>query len=130
MILGVGTDILKKDRLSILMDNMDDPFFQRIYTSDELKEAMETQDQFHYLCGRFASKEAIFKTFKVGGDRIHLKEIEILKNEWGGPEVNLYGAAKEEADRKGIGSIEVSISHETEYVVAYAIAVGNMSIEI
>jgi phosphopantetheinyl transferase (holo-ACP synthase) len=40
-----------------------------------------------------------------------MKEIEILPNEAGVPEVKLYGEAKAAAAAKGISTIHLSLSH-------------------
>lgn len=126
MILGIGVDLLKKERIRSLIHNTDDPFFRRIYTVKEMEQAMREGNPVHYLAGRFSAKEAIFKCFKVSGNEIHLKDIEILRGGAGIPEVHLHGNAKIIAMEKGIKTIEISISHETEYVTTYATAIGEV----
>ncbi len=128
MIKGIGTDILNKKRIELLLDNKEDPFFKRIYTQKELAEAKEDDQILNYLSGRFAGKEAVFKTFKVHSNAVHLQEIEILRSELGFPEVKLHGKARELARSIGISKIELSLSHEKEYVIAYAIAIEENNI--
>lgn len=123
MIVGIGTDILKMDRIKTVIENKEDPFFQRIFTQSEKKEGFDQSDYLAYFSGRFAAKEAIFKTFKVHGDAVHLKDIEILKTQIGYPKVNLYNTALEIATQRKISTIELSLSYDSEYVVAFAIAI-------
>lgn len=122
MIAGVGTDILHMDRLKHIIHDLEDPFFTNLFTEKEKVEGLEQINALQYFSGRFAGKEAVFKTFKVHGDTIHLKDIEILKTKIGYPMVYLHGKAKEIAAQKKITSIELSLSYDTDYVVAYAIA--------
>lgn len=124
MIVGIGTDILRRSRIEMMINDMEDPFFKRIFTESEKKEGMDQSDRLTYFAGRFAAKEAIFKTFKVHGDLIHLRDIEILKSEIGYPVVQLYGTARAQAMQKKISTIELSLSNDSDYVIAYAIAVS------
>lgn len=55
----------------------------------------------------------MFKSLGVSskGAGAAMKEIEILPNEAGAPEVTLYGEAKAAAAAKGISTIHLSLSH-------------------
>jgi len=59
------------------------------------------------------AKEAVFKSLGVSskGAGAAMKEIEILPNEAGAPEVTLHGDAKAAAAAKGICKIHLSLSH-------------------
>jgi phosphopantetheine--protein transferase-like protein len=72
---------------------------------------------------RFSGKEAVFKSLSLPGDSIRLNEIEILENEIGQPVVTLIGDAKRHAEQKGITAIYISLSCDTEYASAFAVAV-------
>ncbi|MEN8905138.1 MAG: holo-ACP synthase [Clostridiales bacterium] len=124
MVIGIGTDILKLSHIDILMKNMEDPFFKKIYTKNEYNFGLKSANPLTYFAGRFAGKEAVFKTFNIDGNAILLKEIEILKKECGAPLVNLFGNAKVISEKRGIFRMELSLSYDTDYVVAYAIAIG------
>ena len=129
MIRGIGTDIVKKSRIEILLGHkggagLSDPFFQRIYTQKEILQAVVSGDMLSYLSGRFAAKEAIFKSLKVDGDAVKLGEIEILRDLKGLPQVSLLGSASKLSVELGISKIELSISHEEELSIAYAVALS------
>lgn len=103
MILGVGCDIVKIAR-------MNDKLATRILSEAEKEryETYEGQTAIEYLAGRFAAKEAIFKALPEND--VTISQIEILSDEQGKPICSF----KEYI-------IHVSISHEKEYAIAYAI---------
>lgn len=77
-----------------------------------------------FFATRFAGKEAVFKCFGIDGGSIRLNEIEILTADSGVPRVSLFGALREIAGQKGITAIQISLSYDSEYAVAFALAQG------
>ena len=69
---------------------------------------------------RFAGKEAVFKAFGVHGDAFRLKDIEILEDESGVPQVFLHGKAAALAEEMGLTRIMISLSYDTDYAAAFA----------
>jgi phosphopantetheine--protein transferase-like protein len=124
MVIGVGTDILKIERIRNGMGGDSDAFLKKSFTSRERAQASERPDPALYYATRFAGKEAIFKCFGVGGDDVRLDDIEILGAGSGAPEVALFGRARDIARQKGISGLRVSLSYDGEYAVAFALAEG------
>ncbi len=122
MIVGVGTDILKIQRIRDIYDDGSDPFFEKTYTEKEREQASVRPDPVLYFATRFAGKEAVFKTFGLHGHDIRLNEIEILGQETEQPKVFLSGRLGEIAEEKGVRNIQISLTYETEYAVAFAVA--------
>lgn len=121
MIHGIGTDILKIDRIALCVTyGNDDPFIIKTYTENELALISNRPSPLYSYATRFAGKEAVFKALGIGGDDIRLNEIEILERENGQPYVTLYGKAKEIAEKKGITQVLISLSYDTDYAIAYA----------
>lgn len=121
MIFGIGTDILLVSRMRVLENYEKDPFFTAVFTDKEMNEAASRDDKAIYLAGRFAAKEAIYKCLNLSCD-VRFNEIEVYTDSNGAPKARLYGALLEYANANQISHIHISISHETEYAVAYAIA--------
>ncbi|MDF3000359.1 MAG: holo-acyl-carrier-protein synthase [Bacillota bacterium] len=121
MIAGIGVDIITMSRLNQSLA-FEDPFVCRTFTEGELAEARRSRDPARFLTSRFACKEAVFKCLKINSNGVRLKEIEIRTSEIGYPTVALRGNLKKYAEERGIVSIEVSLSHEDEYVAAFAAA--------
>lgn len=122
MVLGIGTDILKIQRIRVLQELNTDPFIRRTYTEKERQEALERPDPTLYYATRFAGKEAVFKCLGIHADDIRPNEVEILGSETGEPQVVLLGQAYEIARSKQIKSVKISISYDTDYAVAFAMA--------
>jgi len=106
MIAGIGCDIVAIDRFR----DKTIEFAKRVLTPEELVlyEALNPTRKAEWLAGRFAAKEAIVKAI----DRnLPITKIAVLATPEGKPVCELEGF-----------TILVTISHEKEYAVAYAIA--------
>lgn len=114
-----GTDIIEIERIkkSIEDEKAGKAFVERVYTQKEIKycESKKMQKYQHYAA-RFAAKEAAFKAISEQLEdkySITWKDIEIVNNEQGRPELNLIGI-----DLKNVEDMDLSISHCKEYAVA------------
>ena len=120
MIHGVGTDILASARMGDLPK--EDAFVRRTFTERERAEIFSRDTPQSCLCSRFAGKEAVFKALRMNPDAARLDEIEILSDEWGAPCVTLHGAMAAQAAEKGVKAVHLSLSWETDYALAFAVA--------
>jgi phosphopantetheine--protein transferase-like protein len=123
MVVGIGTDILKIQRIR---DGLlgGESFLNKSFTEKERAQARKRPDPALFFATRFAGKEAVFKCFGVDGGDVRLNEIEILGTDTGQPQVTLLGKALDIAAQKGIRNIRVSLSYESDYAVAFALAEG------
>lgn len=117
MISGVGTDIVAIARIKELLGKHPERFVDRLLNDDEKNVAAQHKNAEKYaehIAGRFAAKEAIAKALGTGiGDRLSFHDITIIREESGAPKVKLAQYAN---------PVHLSISHEQEYAVAFAIA--------
>lgn len=124
MIYGIGTDLLKIDRINPLINSsLDDPFIIKTFTQKELILIRNRPNPLYCYATRFAGKEAVFKALGINGDDIKLNDIEILELESGQPYVTLLGKAKIIADTKGICQVLISLSYDTDYAIGYAVCI-------
>ena len=73
-----------------------------------------------------AGKEAVSKALKMSWEGgINWKDIEIINEKNGIPRVVLHGEAKKVANARKIKNIRISISHEKEYAIAFAVTTGD-----
>jgi holo-[acyl-carrier protein] synthase len=121
MVIGVGTDILSMQRFRDVLDTDGDSFVHRIFTEAERRQASESLDETAFLATRFSGKEAVFKCFGIHGN-VRLSEIEILDGETGQPHVTLSGRLKGIAADKGVRNVQISLSYENDYAIAFAVA--------
>lgn len=124
MVQRVGTDIMNIRHIRIFKKKYDDPFFMRTFTANERRLAGMRDDPDIYFATRFAAKEAVFKSIGIDGNTVRLDDIEISNNQYGAPEVRLTGELAAVAEKQGIKSIQISLSWDGEYAVAFAVAEG------
>lgn len=122
MLHGNGIDLIKIEHLKPFINKLEDPFIQKTYTLKECSLIQSRKVPLNSFATRFAGKEAVFKCLGIPGNAFTLKEIEILENEVGQPIVILHGNARELACQMGIRKISISLSYDTDYAIAYAVA--------
>lgn len=119
MIIGIGTDIIEIDRIETAVKRTKN-FINKVFTEKEIK-IFETRGfKSEVIAGNFAAKEAVSKAVGTGFRSFGLKDIEILRDEFGKPVVNLSNKVYEVLKRKDL-NIYVSISHNRTNAIAYAI---------
>lgn len=121
MIIGTGVDIVEVDRIKKALDAWGERFLKRIFTERELDYVNTKKFSHESLAARFACKESVLKAFGDTRRGIQLKEIEVLNDTKGKPEIVLHGEAKEFAAKKRLDNIIVSMSHTANYAVSNAI---------
>ena len=117
---GDGTDILNIQKIAPSGADRSDPFGRKTYTEKELELIDSRPLPLYCFATRFAGKEAVFKAFGVHGDAFRLKDIEILEDESGVPQVFLHGKAAALAEEMGLTRIMISLSYDTDYAAAFA----------
>lgn len=124
-IYGIGTDIIKCGRINKVWQTHGDNFARKILSVDELEIYSKlSNNQAAFLAKRFAAKEAVVKAFGTGfREEVLLTNISIVNDELGKPIVELLGVTKDYASKLGIGTWQISIADEQDYVVAFAIAI-------
>jgi holo-[acyl-carrier protein] synthase len=115
----LGIDLIDIGRISQALTRHPQRFRRRILTDREDRYCGERVER---IAGRWAAKEAVSKVLGLGVRGVGWREIEVLPNYAGQPQVLLHGRAAARAARLGIGEVTVSISHERRMAVAVAIA--------
>jgi len=98
MIKGIGTDIVNHQRIN-------EKIAKTFLSEKELQVLKNKKDKITYIASRFAAKEAIIK---ATNKKYLMRDIEISNLENGKPTCNIKG-------------IHLTIAHEKEYSIAYAI---------
>ncbi len=125
MIVGIGIDLVKNDRIKTAVERWKDRFLERIFTAQEQRYAYTFTFPYPHLSGRFAVKEALLKAMGTGfRGGIRWADIEVLNNSHGKPEVKVSGRVKELLVEQQISHIHVSITHEQEYSIGQVILTG------
>ena len=121
MNLRTGIDLIEIARLQEALDKHGDRFRDRVFTAREIA---EVGDRIESLAARWAAKEAVAKAFGTGIGNVQWKDIEILRGPNREPVLHLHGNAKTLAEKEGLTTWSVSLSHTKEYAVAMAVATG------
>ena len=119
--LHSGIDLVEIKRLAEINPAIRQRFLQRVFTPLELADACDSNI---HLAGRFAAKEAAAKALGTGIGVIGWQDIEIQRGPNGEPVLHLYGGAAALAEKQGLTTWSVSISHTQTYAVAMAVACG------
>jgi holo-[acyl-carrier protein] synthase len=97
--------------------------FDRLLTSDEARYCRSKSDPAESVAARLAAKEAVYKALQgsPAARGIGWREIEVVRDEDGRPEVALAGLAAERAAALGVRRVMVSLSHTHQAAVAVAV---------
>lgn len=123
-VFGHGIDIVEIERIARMLEEHAARFEARCFTPKECAYAQSSpRRRVERLAARFAGKEAILKALGTGWrNGIAWTDMEILPNALGQPQLTLSGESARIAERRGICSWVVSLSHTTHYAVGSALA--------
>ena len=120
MIYGIGTDIVKVDRIKKWL--LDGKMVQRFFNPAEMNSCASLQVSAEHYAARFAAKEAFGKAVGTGLAGFSLQDVFVKNDESGKPELVLQNKSAELLKKKcGNAKIHISLSHEKEYALAYLI---------
>ena len=122
MIYGIGTDLVDLDRIKKMKSLS--AFANKILGDRELEQYAKLRDGANqcYLGKQFAGKEAYVKALGTGfKDPIFPKDIQILRDSLGKPEVFLSAGTKSYVEGLGIIKAHVSLADENNHLVAFVV---------
>ena len=123
MTTTAGTDIVSVARVDNLIAHHGPRFIERWFTPAEIEYCELKARPGQHFAARLAAKEAVVKALRSPWQGpLPWRRIEILHDECGAPVARLSGAVAEEANRLGIGAVQISLSHCEEYATAVAVA--------
>ena len=112
MIIGIGTDIVKIERIEKVCEKQ--TFLQKYFSPAENELFVQRKKKPETIAANFAAKEAFSKALGTGFSDMKLSEIEVLRDALGKPYIRYE---KAEPD----WNIHVSLSHEQEYATAFVV---------
>jgi holo-[acyl-carrier protein] synthase len=114
-IYSIGIDLIEIERIEKLLDRYGDKFINRIFTAIEIDYCNKKKNKGSFAA-RFATKEAVFKATGLGlAKGMTWKDVEVVNDEKGKPEVRLYGKTAELLAGK---TIHISISHSKDAAIS------------
>jgi holo-[acyl-carrier protein] synthase len=122
MIVGTGIDIAETARIEQALERHGERFARRIFTEGEITYCEQFKNKAERYAARFAAKEAAFKALGTGWrEGVTWRDVEVVHQPSGKPELRLSGCAEERARAQGVARMAVSLSHSDRYVVAQVI---------
>lgn len=127
MIIGIGVDIIEIERVRQAIQNNKN-FLSKLFTEREIDYFISRNMNSEVIAGNFAAKEAVSKALGTGIRGFSFKDIEILRNELGKPEVILHNGSNL-IGNKLVGNnnslrVHLSISHNNSSAIAYSVLEG------
>ena len=119
MILGIGCDLVEVGRVARQLESEGRGFLEELFTPDEIAYCEGKRYPARHLSARLAAKEAVFKALALDRSEGFLwRQAEIRSDESGRPSLVLYGRLRELADRRGVRSLHVALSHTDDLAAA------------
>jgi len=118
----VGIDVIEIDRVAAALARHGGRFAERCFSAAERAYCDSRANPAQHYAGRFAAKEAIVKAMGTGfAHGVWIRDIGVVHNAWGKPEV-IYSKRGERVRRRlGIGEGHVTLTDEAGLIVAVAI---------
>ena len=122
MIYGIGTDIVKIERIRNSLERFGERFARRILSDAEFSEYQTSVRPAHFLAKRFAAKEAVAKALGLGfREGLTLNLISVSHNPYGKPLIGYLGQALAYIQQLGITESLLSLSDEQDYAIAFVV---------
>jgi holo-[acyl-carrier protein] synthase len=122
MIFGIGTDVVRIERVAAAYERFGSHFVERLLLPEERAAFDGNRRPARFLAMRFAAKEAIAKALGTGfGHGVWIRDVGFLANTRGRPEVVFSARGRAVADSLGAGDGHVSLTDEAGLVIAVAV---------
>lgn len=122
MIYGIGTDLVEVGRIEKIIQRWGERFTEKVYSQNEIDYCTcKAYPAIHYAA-RFAAKESFLKSLGIGlGMGVSLKDIEVINNAQGNPQLKMNERIQKVLDTHGITSVHISMTHTREHAHAVVI---------
>nr|WP_311529436.1 holo-ACP synthase [uncultured Ralstonia sp.] len=126
-IYGIGTDIIQIERVEGVMQRTNGRFAEKVLGADELRvyharKARSERRGLAFLATRFAAKEAVSKAIGLGMRwPMTWRAVQTLNLPSGQPVVRYSGELADWIAQHGL-HIQISVTDERDYAVAFAVA--------
>ena len=124
MIIGIGIDIIEIARIEKALTS--ERFIGRVFTESEQAYCeLRPRHRSAAYAVRFAAKEAVMKALGCGWSGGNWRDIEVIRPDEGPPTIRLQGLYLEEAEKRGVQKIFLSLSHSETMGTAQVILCQN-----
>jgi holo-[acyl-carrier protein] synthase len=125
MIVGLGTDVCRIDRVGEYLERYGDRFKRRCFTPGEIAYCDRYAVPAAQYAARLAAKEAASKALGTGFRQgVAWKHFEVAREPSGKPTLRIHGRAAELASKIGVSNAVISLSHDGGVALAVVIFEG------
>ena len=123
-LLGVGVDLCGIARIERAIEKAH--FYERVFTPEERAyHDQKGKGRAQSAAAMYAAKEAVAKALGTGfSGGVMPWNISVIHDEKGAPGAELSGAAKERLEQMGGANVRISLSHEGDSAIAFAVIGG------
>ena len=122
MIFGIGTDILRIDRVAAAYERFGQRFAERLLMPEELEMFGRSKNPVRFLAMRFAAKEAIVKALGTGfANGMWLRDSGVKPDRFGRPEIIFSARGRKKWAELGAGGGHLTLTDEAGLVVAVVV---------
>jgi holo-[acyl-carrier protein] synthase len=122
VIVGSGVDLCEVERIKDAITRHGRRFVERVFTEREIAYAQSKANLYERYAARFAAKEAGMKALGTGWrGGVGWRDFEITNLPSGRPTLQFHGKAGEFAQKIGVETISLSITHTSVQAMALVI---------
>jgi holo-[acyl-carrier protein] synthase len=120
-VVGIGIDLVDIERFRRSLERT--PTMRtRLFTEVELSYVAPQADPVPSLAARFAAREAVMKSLGVGLGAFGFHDVWVERAASGAPSLVVTGPALELAERAGVATWHLSLTHSASTAGAYVVA--------
>jgi holo-[acyl-carrier protein] synthase len=122
VIFGIGTDVVRLDRVEATLARFGEHFVRRLLLPEEEAQYRRHRRKARFLAMRFAGKEAVVKAMGTGFRHgMWIRDVGIVADPRGKPEIVYSPRGRALCEQMGVGEGHVSLTDEAGLVVAFAV---------
>jgi len=122
--LRVGIDVMSVDEVAEALAHFGERYVRRVFTAHEASYCRGAAGSAaaSRFAVRFAAKEAAIKALQPGAPWTDWRAVEVRRYKSGRCAIRLHGKAAALAERQGIHSLSLSMSHDGDHAAAIVVA--------
>ena len=122
MILGVGIDLTRIDRIKRALERHGKRFVARVFAPYEIEYCSKMFNSYRHYAARFAAKEAFLKALgEIPPGGFKWTEVGVVSKRWGAPDLVFTGDLRDYIEEKGVVKAHLSLTHEDNHAGAVVI---------
>jgi holo-[acyl-carrier protein] synthase len=122
VIFGIGTDLVRLDRVEAALSRWGEHFVRRLLLPQEELQYRRTRRKVRFMAMRFAGKEAVVKAMGTGFRHgMWIRDVGVVADARGKPEIIYSDRGMAVCRDLGVGEGHLSLTDEAGVVLAFAV---------